>query len=147
VPEPTANSPQQPTSALEKIETKFWVCSETHLMFATRNTVIGYAISEAVLREAHLKHYQQCFISSRRFQLLGAGLSKAVLHVETLLIILWVINSDLCSEPLPICELSVAVQKHDLPLVIRCTINSSLLWEPLLIRLFYSSLNQNNCWY
>jgi hypothetical protein len=53
-----------------------------------KNTVIGCTLSEAVLCELHLKHYQQRFISSCPFQLLGAGLSKVVLHVEPLLIIL-----------------------------------------------------------
>jgi hypothetical protein len=38
-----------------------------------RNTVIGYALSEAVFREPQLKHYQQRFISSWPFQLLGQG--------------------------------------------------------------------------
>jgi hypothetical protein len=46
------------------------------------------ALSEAVLHEPHLKHYQHRFISSCLFQLLGAGISVAVLHVEQLLIIL-----------------------------------------------------------
>jgi hypothetical protein len=54
----------------------------------TRNTTIGCALSEAVLCESHLKHYQQRFILSCSFQLLGVGLSVAVLHVEPLLIIL-----------------------------------------------------------
>jgi hypothetical protein len=67
-------------------------------------------LSEVVLREPHLKHYQQWFISSYPFQLLGTGLSEAVLHVEPLLIILWIMSSGSCSEPLSICELSAAVQ-------------------------------------
>jgi hypothetical protein len=54
----------------------------------TRNTARVCALSEAVLREPHLKHYQQRFISSCPFQLLVAGLSAAVLHVESLVIIL-----------------------------------------------------------
>jgi hypothetical protein len=60
----------------------------------TRNTVIGCALSEVVLSGPHLKLYQQQFISSYPFQLSGAGLSEAVLHIE----------------PLSICELSTAVQ-------------------------------------
>jgi hypothetical protein len=54
----------------------------------TKNTVIGCALSEVVLCELHLKHYQERFISSYPFQLLGAVLSEVVLHVELLLIIL-----------------------------------------------------------
>jgi hypothetical protein len=53
----------------------------------TRNTVMGCTLSEAVLHEPQLKYYQQLFISSWPFRLLGAGLSEAVLHVEPLLII------------------------------------------------------------
>jgi hypothetical protein len=106
--------------------------------FTTKNIVIWCALSEAVLYEPHLKHYQQQFISSCPFHLLGAGLSKVVLHAELLVIILWIISISSCSEPMPICELSATVQKHDLSVVILCTINSSLLSEQLLIRIFYS---------
>jgi hypothetical protein len=76
----------------------------------TRNTVIGCALSKVVLRESHLKHYQQWLILSCPFQLLEVGLSEAVLYVEPLLIILSIINSGSCSKPLLICELSKAVQ-------------------------------------
>jgi hypothetical protein len=86
-----------------------WWCHIWY-MVTIRNTVIGCALSEVVLREPHLKHYQQRFISSCPFQLLGAGLSEVVLHVELLLIILWIISSGSCSKPLSICELSVVVQ-------------------------------------
>jgi hypothetical protein len=54
----------------------------------TRNTARGCALSKAVLHEPRLKHYQQWFISSCPFQLLVAGLSVTVLHVEPLVIIL-----------------------------------------------------------
>jgi hypothetical protein len=54
------------------------------VLFTTRNTVIGCVLSEAVLREPHLKHYQQRFISSYPFQLLEVELSAVVLHVESL---------------------------------------------------------------
>jgi hypothetical protein len=113
--------------------------SRYDLYVTTRNTAIGCTLSEAVLREPHLKHYQQWFISSCPFQLLVTGLSAAVLHVEPLLIILWIISSGSGDEPLPIIQLSVAVQNRDSPLIMGCTINNDLLWEPLLIRLFYSS--------
>jgi hypothetical protein len=68
----------------------------------TRNTAIGCALSEAVLREPHLKHYQQRFISSCPFQLLGVELSAVVHHEESLLIILWIISSSFGYQPLPI---------------------------------------------
>jgi hypothetical protein len=102
------------------------------------NTARGCTLSEAVHHEPHLKHYQQWFISSCPFQLLVVGLSAAVLHVEPLLIILWIINSGSGDKPLPIIQLSAAVQNRDPPLIMGCTINNGLLWEPLLIRLFYS---------
>jgi hypothetical protein len=54
----------------------------TGQLTTTRNTAIECALSEAILCELHLKHYQQQFISSCPFQLLGAGLSVAILHVE-----------------------------------------------------------------
>jgi hypothetical protein len=56
--------------------------------YTIRNTDIRCVLSEAVLREPHLKHYQQRFISSYPFQLLVTGLSAAVLYVEPMLIIL-----------------------------------------------------------
>jgi hypothetical protein len=63
-------------------------------------TVIGCALLEAVLREPHLKHYQQRFISSWPFQLLGAGLSAVVHHKEPLLIIQSIISSGSGDQPL-----------------------------------------------
>jgi hypothetical protein len=84
--------------------------SSIYIERTTRNTVIGCALLEAVLYEPHLKYYQQWLISSCLFQLLRVGLSEVVLHVEPLLIILWIISSSSCSKPLPICELLVAVQ-------------------------------------
>jgi hypothetical protein len=66
------------------------------------------------------------------------GLSAAVLYVEPMLIILWIISSGSGDEPLPIIQLSTAVQNRDPSLIMGCTINNGLLWEPLLIRLFYS---------
>jgi hypothetical protein len=108
------------------------------LITTTRNTAIGCALSEVVLREPHLKPYQQQFISCCPFQLLGAGLSMAVLHVKPLLIILWIISSGSRDEPLLIIQLSAAVQNRDPPLIMGCTINNNLLWELLLIRLFYN---------
>jgi hypothetical protein len=54
----------------------------------TRNIAIECVISEAIFHKFHLKHYQQLFISFCPFQLLVAGLSAAVLHVELLQIIL-----------------------------------------------------------
>jgi hypothetical protein len=75
---------------------------------------------------------------SSPFELLGVGLSAVVLYVEPLLIILWIISSGSRDEPLSIIQLSAAVQNLDLSLIMRCTINNSLLWEPLRIRLFYS---------
>jgi hypothetical protein len=104
----------------------------------TRNTAIGYALSEAILHEPHLKHFQLWFISSCPFQLLRVGLSAMVLRVEPLLIILWIISSDSVDESLPIIQLSTAVQNRDPPLIMGCTINNDLLWEQILIRLFYS---------
>jgi hypothetical protein len=83
------------------------------LPHTTRNTVIGCALSEVVYHEPQLKHYQQRFISSLPFQLLGAGLSVIVQYYEPLLII----------------ELLAAVQKYELQLVIGCTINNGLLWN------------------
>jgi hypothetical protein len=86
----------------------------------TRNTGIGCALSKAVLRESHLKYYQQLFISFTPFQLLRAGLS-AVVHV------------------LNRCRyVSYRQRFRNGLLIIRCTINSSLLCEPFLIRLFCS---------
>jgi hypothetical protein len=104
----------------------------------TRNIAIRCALLEAVLHEPHLKHYQQQFISPCPYQLLVVGLSVAVLHVEPLLIILWIISNGSGDESLPIIQLSATVQNRDMALIMGCTINNGLLWQPLLIRLFYS---------
>jgi hypothetical protein len=40
----------------EKVKQKEWYTNI--LMYPTRNIIIGYVLSEAVLRESHLKHYQ-----------------------------------------------------------------------------------------
>jgi hypothetical protein len=42
-----------------------------------------------------------------------AGLSTVVLDVEPLLIVLWIISSGSGDKPLPIIQLSTAVQNHD----------------------------------
>jgi hypothetical protein len=104
----------------------------------TRNTAIGCALLEVVLHKPHLKHYQHQFISSCPFELLGAWLSVVVLHVESLLIILWIISSGSRNELLSIIQLSTVVQNYDPPVIMGCTINNGLLWEPFFIRLFYS---------
>jgi hypothetical protein len=85
------------------VKPKYWLRT-------SRNTVIRCTLSDVVLREPQLKHYQQQFTSSWLFQLLGAGLSEAVLHVEPLLIILWIISSGSEHELLLIIELSAADQ-------------------------------------
>jgi hypothetical protein len=70
--------------------------------------------------------------------IIGGRVIRAFLHVEPLLIILWIISSSSGDEPLTIIQLSTTVQNCDLPLIMGCIINNGLLWEPLLIRLFYS---------
>jgi hypothetical protein len=67
------------------------------------------------------------------------GLSAGVHYIKLLLIIFWIINNDSGDEPLSIIQLSATVKNCDLPLIMGCTINNGLLWEPFLVRLFYSS--------
>jgi hypothetical protein len=105
----------------------------------TRNTVIGYTLSKVVLNELHLKYYQHRQILSCPFQLLGPGLSEAVLDVELLLIILWIFSSGSCSKPFFDMWVIGSGSEYEPLLVIRCRINNDLLCEPLLIRLLYSS--------
>jgi hypothetical protein len=68
----------------------------------TRNIAIECALSEAVLYDPHLKYYQQRFIWSCPFQLLGVGLSAAVYRQELMLTIQSIISSGSRDQLLPI---------------------------------------------